>query len=78
MARCTFYLLFCLVVLQISASKSKKEDTGTEESEKWKKKDVRDYNDADVERLFEQWEVRIIFVAFVLCISSLRVTLFVP
>ena len=24
---------------------------------KWKKKDVRDYTDADIERLFEQWEV---------------------
>jgi len=26
-------------------------------SEKWKKKDIRDYTDADVERLYEQWEV---------------------
>ena len=27
------------------------------DSEKWKKKDVRDYTDADLERLLEQWEV---------------------
>ena len=26
-------------------------------NEKWKKKDIRDYTDADVERLYEQWEV---------------------
>jgi len=26
-------------------------------SERWKKKDIRDYTDADVERLYEQWEV---------------------
>ena len=24
---------------------------------KWKAKDIRDYTDADVERLYEQWEV---------------------
>ena len=29
-----------------------------DDPEKWKKKDVRDYTDADLERLFEQWEVR--------------------
>jgi len=26
-------------------------------NEKWKKKDIRDYTDADVERLYDQWEV---------------------
>ncbi|CAG5129074.1 unnamed protein product [Candidula unifasciata] len=25
-------------------------------AEKWKKKDIRDYNDADMERLLDQWE----------------------
>ncbi len=25
--------------------------------EKWKKKDIRDYTDADLERLLDQWEV---------------------
>lgn len=59
MARCTFCLLFFLFVLQLSSSKTKKETSGEEESEKWKKKDIRDYNEADIERLFEQWEVRI-------------------
>ncbi|PIK62160.1 putative LDLR chaperone boca-like isoform X1 [Apostichopus japonicus] len=36
------------------------EDPNTDEevpaSEKWKKKDIRDYNDADMERLYQQWE----------------------
>ena len=63
MARCTFCLLFFLFVLQLSSSKTKKETPGEEESEKWKKKDIRDYNEADIERLFEQWEVRI-FISF--------------
>ena len=31
----------------------------TKPEEKWKKKDVTDYSDADVERLFDQWEVQI-------------------
>merc|ERR1712038_1295107 len=26
------------------------------DADKWKKKDIRDYNDADMERLFDQWE----------------------
>lgn len=29
---------------------------GTSAEKDWKKKDVRDYNDADLERLLEQWE----------------------
>ena len=67
MARCMFCLLFFLLVLQLIAAKTKKENAGEEEADKWKKKDVRDYNDADVERLFDQWEVRILCVAFGLC-----------
>lgn len=27
----------------------------------WAKKDIRDYSDADMERLLDQWEVCIIF-----------------
>jgi len=29
---------------------------GTDAEKDWKKKDVRDYNDADLERLLEQWD----------------------
>ncbi|XP_070184022.1 LRP chaperone MESD-like [Littorina saxatilis] len=49
----SWLLFFLLVVLCVSAITAKKDE---EESEKWKKKDVRDYTDADVERLFDQWE----------------------
>lgn len=28
-----------------------------EERPKWARKDIRDYNDADLERLLDQWEV---------------------
>ncbi|XP_076439185.1 LRP chaperone MESD-like [Babylonia areolata] len=49
-------LLFICFLLQFSNSAGKKEDKGGAEANKWKKKDVRDYTDADVERLYEQWE----------------------
>ena len=49
-----FISLFLLIVI-ISA---KNQDADNLE-EKWKKKDVRDYTDADIERLFDQWEVRL-------------------
>ena len=51
---CLFMILFS-IHLCIS-SEGKNEDNA---KEKWKKKDVRDYTDADLERLFEQWEVHV-------------------
>lgn len=45
------YLVLSLIVLIIGGPKD----------EKWKKKDVRDYTDADLERLYEQWEVNFFF-----------------
>ena len=44
------FLCFCLSCRVLSKVESKSD-------EKWKKKDVRDYTDADLERLFDQWEV---------------------
>ncbi|KAJ8311558.1 hypothetical protein KUTeg_010913 [Tegillarca granosa] len=46
-----FFLLF-----NCTWSKESKKDAQNEEKDKWKKKDVRDFNDADVERLYDQWE----------------------
>ena len=40
-----------LIVLKCANSTEERAD------EKWKKKDVRDYTDADLERLLDQWEV---------------------
>ena len=46
-------LLVCVSVVYCSVDgKDNKVD-----SEKWKKKDVRDYTDADLEKLLDQWEV---------------------
>ncbi|KAM7015547.1 LRP chaperone MESD [Tautogolabrus adspersus] len=42
-------LLLCTYLLSISAAGSKEKPT--------KKKDIRDYNDADMARLLEQWEM---------------------
>ena len=51
-------LLILIVIysqlLSIGYCKSKKDESA---DEKWKKKDVTDYTDADLERLYEQWEV---------------------
>ncbi|XP_071507013.1 LDLR chaperone boca-like [Diadema antillarum] len=56
-------LVFCTVLCVAGsfavADKKSEEESGSEKenaAEKWKKKDIRDYNDADMERLFMQWE----------------------
>ena len=41
----------------LSVAFADKADKEKEAKEKWKKKDIRDYSDADLERLFDQWEV---------------------
>ena len=58
MAEVKFLLLVKLISLYFILSvKSKNTEDA---SEKWKKKNIRDYTDADVERLYEQWEVGVI------------------
>jgi hypothetical protein len=42
-------------MLLIAAVSSKK--FAEKDKPKWAKKDIRDYNDADLERLLDQWEV---------------------
>jgi len=49
-------LISLFLILLIKSGKS--EDAG----DKWKKKDIRDYTDADVERLYEQWEVGLVTI----------------
>ena len=46
-------LLVILVPILVNAGKKSK----TEEKPAWAKKDIRDYNDADLERLLDQWDV---------------------
>lgn len=49
------YLIYSLTIIHINCKKYK-------DSEKpdWAKKDIRDYTEADMERLLDQWEVIII------------------
>lgn len=44
---------FMLIVLLTGAKKASPEN-----KPQWAKKDIRDYTDADLERLLDQWEVR--------------------
>jgi len=55
MAEVKFLLLINLISLFLISFVALEE--AEDASEKWKKKDIRDYTDADVERLYEQWEV---------------------
>ncbi|XP_049842982.1 LDLR chaperone boca [Schistocerca gregaria] len=47
-------IVLCLAVLCFWETSAKKFDS--KDKPKWAQKDIRDYNDADLERLFEQWE----------------------
>jgi hypothetical protein len=49
-----YVLLFTTAISTIHCKKFKDEDKPA-----WAKKDIRDYNDADLERLLEQWEVNL-------------------
>lgn len=49
-----------VIILMLTALVKCKEDDEKPE-EKWKKKDLTDYTDADIERLYDQWEVRLNF-----------------
>ena len=59
-------LVVFIITLTFSAYAKKKSGAdSTDAADKWKKKDVRDYTDADLERLFEQWEVGVSLTACV-------------
>ncbi|XP_054707154.1 LDLR chaperone boca-like [Uloborus diversus] len=50
------FLMWCflLIIFMLDLVHCKKFES--EEKPAWAKKDIRDYNDADLERLFDQWE----------------------
>ncbi|CAH0691814.1 unnamed protein product [Spodoptera exigua] len=48
--------LFILLVFSICFSISLAKKAKDEEKPDWAKKDIRDFSDADMERLFDQWE----------------------
>lgn len=49
-------LLFTTAICIIHCKKF----TNEEDKPAWAKKNIRDYNDADLERLLEQWEVNLL------------------
>ncbi|KAK2144444.1 hypothetical protein LSH36_756g00004, partial [Paralvinella palmiformis] len=54
----SFLLYFLLFTSLYYVASGKKKPNGNEnDADKWKKKDIRDYTDADLERLYEQWEL---------------------
>lgn len=51
-AQCMSLAVILLICSSLSLAKKYKD----EEKPDWAKKDIRDYNDADLERLYDQWE----------------------
>ncbi|XP_076082169.1 LDLR chaperone boca-like [Mytilus galloprovincialis] len=49
------FIVFNLILLSI-CNKADEKETKNGKDEKWKKKNIRDYSEADLERLFDQWE----------------------
>lgn len=47
------YVLFIYALITVHSKKFK-----DEEKPDWAKKDIRDFSDADMERLLDQWEVK--------------------
>lgn len=50
-------ILVMLVLTVVAAKKS-----APNEKPKWAQKDIRDYSEADLERLLDQWEVGILYI----------------
>lgn len=79
--RIIVFMLLCSIALQDKSEKSEEQKAKEEEekdkeeerraAEKFKKKDPRDYTDADLERLADQWDVSgilfSIFIIYFLC-----------
>ena len=54
---CASILLIFLFSPYINCTKEKADEKKEPSDDKWKKKDIRDYSEADLEKLLEQWEV---------------------
>ena len=57
-----FVIFVCISFLIVGAKKTK-------EKPEWAKKDIRDFSDADMERLLDQWDVSFLFCSM-LCKNS--------
>lgn len=56
--------LVCLVLFSSLSVLTAKKFEKAKEKPAWAKKDIRDYSEADLERLLDQWEVRIGYLDF--------------
>lgn len=56
----TFFISVLTVILCVVAYGKKADPNNKPE---WAKKDIRDFSDADMERLLDQWEVMKLFIA---------------
>ena len=56
-----FFVIFVTLSLVFVSVVNCKKKKNVNADEAWKKKDITDYSDADLERLYEQWEVKLIF-----------------
>lgn len=63
-------LCILLVILLFAAIACAKK---SEEKPAWAKKDIRDYSDADMERLLDQWEVSDFVTSFSICLPQFRI-----
>ncbi|XP_060586474.1 LDLR chaperone boca-like [Ruditapes philippinarum] len=51
-----YYILILCIFASIINGETKDENVKKQNEDKWKKKDIRDYSEADLERLYDQWE----------------------
>lgn len=51
-----YHILLFSIILVVGVQAKKADDKPN-----WAKKDIRDYNDADMERLLDQWNVSTVF-----------------
>lgn len=56
--------LLLLIALLALVPKTLSKKAEVDKKPEWAKKDIRDFTDADMERLLDQWEVSKIFIAF--------------
>lgn len=55
------YVITFIVIVVLSLGVNSKKSGDDEEKPTWTKKKITDYSDADMERLLDQWNVRIIY-----------------
>jgi hypothetical protein len=63
-----YLVIFAILLVSVNTKKFK-----DEEKPAWAKKDIRDFTDADLERLFDQWEVSFYITLFLFIARSVLI-----